>query len=320
MTYLLKIKKNILFKRKEYQVTKIMRNFFISKKDIQFIQDFVEESIEKNYHKLEKILFWILNNNESKKIRIKSNQFHNIIQYSNLKKQDKDGWNALMIALFNYKKQNLYFTKEQWDYWIEHSDLKQQNKDGCNALMIALSNYKNQNLYFTKEQWDDLIQHSDLNQQDNTGANAFMHALIYSKEQNLYFAKEQWDYWIEHSDLNQQMNNGMNVFLMMMFNQKEKQLNFTKEQWKNIWNNLHIEQKEKNFRIICEEYESQNYFKEDILFVLNDLDYKPTENMKKFLYEKKYIEIIQMMEQQKFFLKMNEDLPIKEKDKKTIKI
>ena len=42
--------------------------------------------------------------------------------------------------------------------------------------------------------------------------------------------------------------------------------------------------------------------------------------MKKFLYEKKYIEIIQMMEQQKFFLKMNEDLPIKEKDKKTIKI
>ena len=186
-----KVKKNIIFKIKGYYVKKLVEKFWIhiSQKNIQLIHNFIEESIKNKNKKLGKILFWAITHNQDYELNFSKEKWDYLIQYSNLKKQDKDGWNALMIALFNYKKQNLSFTKEQWDYLIQHSNLKDEDSENKNETLLAAI-LNNKNIQLTKEQWIYLIENSDLKQKDFSGNNIIIYAFRFDICEKLNCKKE----------------------------------------------------------------------------------------------------------------------------------
>jgi hypothetical protein len=277
-----KVKKNIIFKIKGYYVKKLVEKFWIhiSQKNIQLIHNFIEESIKNKNKKLGKILFWAITHNQDYELNFSKEKWDYLIQNSDLNQKYINSYNACILTLFYYEKQNLSFTKEQWDYLIRNSYFSENKNDTLKAAIL-----NNKNIQLTKEQWIYLIENSDLKQKDFSGNNIIIYAF--------------------------------------RFDICEK-LNCKKEIFKKFWDILSEEEKKENFESICLEkiYHQTDKIKKqkNILFILYELEYDPTEETKKLLYEEKQMDSLEIIKKKELFLKINKDLFIKEIQKKVVKI
>ena len=224
---------------------------------------------------------YILQYNQLEKFQLTKQEFDCLLENSDLKQQDNYGLNFFMKALQNDYDQNLNFTKKQWDYLMQNSDLKQQNDDGLNALLLAIENYKKQELNFNAKQWDYLIKNSNLNQENKDAGTVFLYGLIYNEKNEIHLSVEQ-----------------------------KKQL----------WIVLTEEQQQKQFQKVCTNFQNGFLKEKDILFILYDLQFQPTQETIDWLEDFKYKTILKMLNNSRFFLNLKQDLFEKNNLIKRVKI
>jgi hypothetical protein len=296
----------------ENQATKIMQEWMNNEKEIEhslFYQVLEKCSLEIENQEGWNVLMYIMCFNKSKKLQLNEKQWNYLIQNSNLKHKNKEGWNSLMYAICFNEERSLQLTNEQWDYFIRHSDLKLQNNEGRNAIQYVLKYYQEQKINWTEQQWDYLIQHSDLKQKDDDGWNSLMYAFMYAQEFIFSWKKEQWIYLIEHSDLkyrNKENWTACSIFV------KFSNLYFSKDILQYLWSELNEEEKNKIFQKYV-----QKTKKEEIIWMLYDMNLQLHEKIMIWLQEEKNQEILKMIEKKDIFYNLNKNLS-KEKERKNL--
>ncbi len=249
-----------------------------------------------------------------KTLKLTSEQLDCFLKNSNLKQQTEVGFNILLLILENNKEKNLYLQEEQWDYLLKNSDLKQKTWSGENVLMHAFIFNQDQNINFSRNHWDYLLENSDLKQVNHKGLNSLMVYIHNYKDANL--SEKQWNYLLKNSNLMQETKEGFTAFLSAFLENDENF--FSKEKLQQLWNPLSQQQKNKNFQMIIDEY--KNLSKEDILFLLYDLQFEPEEKTVEYLQKNEHQEILQMIEKRNILWNLNKNLTSEKIDKILLKI
>jgi hypothetical protein len=261
------------------------------------------------------LMLLIQKDNPHKTILPKENWDY-LLKNSNLKQQNKSGYNTFMLAILNnkkgFKKDNKWLTKDQWDYLIKNSDLKQQHRYLYNACMYALQYNQEKSLNFSRDQWDYLLKNSDLKQQDSSGLTILTTALKQYKKLN--FSEDQWNYLIENSDLMQKDIADWNQFIYIIKYYRNL-FSMTSNRFQECWNLLSKEEQQNTFLLISEEsqYEETKFLKEDIRYLLYDMKIVISNHIKQKLLKNEILDILEMIKKRDLLFSLDKGLMPKDK-------
>ena len=310
---------------KEYANQKMIqimnKDYLLSKQDIELFKKMIYECDLNLQDKTDATpIIYALHFN--KKYHLTREQWDYLIQNSDLKKQDEDGYTALLEAIRCHKEQELNFHKEQWDYLLKNSDLTQNTyAQHWNPIIYAFMNNQKQNLNFNEEQWNYLIQNSTIKSKNKIkNYNIIIYAIKYHQSENLNFNEEQWDYIIQNSDLTQQDKDGWTPLLFALVYHQEQNVNFSKKQLRVMYYALTEVQQQNTFQnFIQQNYNNQKYIEQINLF-LYDLQFQPNEKTIKWLQENQYKDILKRIEKRNLWIQLQKKINQVEKKEKMSKI
>ena len=295
-----KYDKKILVKLKSYGIDYGLENF---------------QQLDENGDSL---LMLLIQKDNTYKTKLQKEDWDYLLKNSNLKQQNKSGYNAFMLAILNnqkgFKTANKWLTKDQWDYLIQHSDLKQQHKYLYNACMYALQNNQEKSLNFSENQWDYLLKNSDLKQQDCSGSTILTTALKQHNIENIHFSEDQWDYLIQHSDIKQKDISDWNQFIYIIKYYRNL-FPMKNNLFQQCWNKLSKKEQQNTFLLICEEsqYEESKFLKEDIQYLLYDMKIVISNHIKQKLLKNEILDILEMIKKRDLLFSLDKGLMPKDK-------
>ncbi len=236
--------------------------------------------------------------------------------FENFHDKNKFGKNALMFTLDYNHTEKLYFNLNYLDYLIKNSNLLDKNEEGWNALMFSLFLNNTEKLYLQEDQWNYLLKNSDLSQITDMDANALMFSVIYSHSQKINWTEHQWNYLIQHTDVTQKIPDQWNAFMYTLKNYDSNPKFIIHK----IWEKMSEEQKQETFQSVCNAYQKKELHEKDILFVLYELRFKPSQKLINNLKIKKQEEVLQMIEKRNVLWNLKGELSEENKSKNVFKI